>query len=304
MYIFFLRIIKFAWQNFWRNLGLSLITILVLVTTLISVDVVFLVRGITNTAVNLVQERIDMSLIFKPDAPDDKIQEIKSILEKNSFVTNLIYKDKKAVLEEFKAKHQNDEGIIAALGELGENPLGAVLVIHAQNTKDYEEIMKEVDVPEYNVLIESKTFDDHGPVIQKISSLTEKTEQIGIILGIILTIVAFLIIFNVIRLSIIMHGEEIGIMKLVGATNSFVRWPFLLEMIFISLVAWLINLGLVLSSTYFVDPYLAKFFEGSGFSLRNYFVGNFGWFFGAELIGLIVLSFVSAGLAMRKYLKV
>ncbi|MCX6779301.1 MAG: FtsX-like permease family protein, partial [Candidatus Magasanikbacteria bacterium] len=157
---------------------------------------------------------------------------------------------------------------------------------------------------EFNALIENKTFDDHGPVIQKIGLITSKTQQVGIILGLILTIVAFLIIFNVIRLSIIMHGEEIGIMKLVGATNSFVRWPFLVEMFFVSLLAWGINLGLIYGVIYFVDPYLFKFFEGSGFSLRNYFDQNFLIFFGAELVGLIVLSFVSASLAMRKYLKV
>ena len=93
-------------------------------------------------------------------------------------------------------------------------------------------------------------------------------------------------------------------MKLVGATNSFVRWPFLVEMFFVSLLAWIVNLGLVYGAIYFVDPYLAKFFEGSGFSLKSYFDQNFLIFFGGELVGLIVLSFVSAGLAMRKYLKV
>lgn len=304
MFIFLSRVLKLAWQNFWRNLGLSLITILILITTLISVDIVFLVRGITNTAVNLVEQRVDVSLIFKPSATEEKIGDIKEMLQKMPTVANLIYKDRETVLEEFKAKHKNDVGVISALTELDENPLGALLVIQARSTKDYEEIIKALDVAEFNELIEDKTFDDHGPVIQKISLITSKTQQVGIILGAILTIVAFLIIFNVIRLSIIMHGEEIGIMKLVGATNSFVRWPFLAEMFFVSLLAWAINLGLVYGAIYFVDPYLAKFFEGSGFSLRGYFDANFVKFFGLELLGLIVLSFISAGLAMRKYLKV
>ncbi|HPV70967.1 MAG TPA: permease-like cell division protein FtsX [Candidatus Magasanikbacteria bacterium] len=304
MFIFISRILKFAWQNFWRNLGLSLITILILVTTLISVDIVFLVRGITNTAVKLVEKRIDISLIFKPSAAEEKIQEIKKVLEQNPEVSSLTYKDKETVLNEFKTKHQGDEGVMSALAELDENPLGALLVVQAKNTNDYEAIIKSLDTTEFNDLIEEKTFDDHGPIIQKIGLITSKTQQVGIILGAILTIVAFLIIFNVIRLSIIMHGEEIGIMKLVGATNSFVRWPYLVEMFFISLLAWGINLALVYGAIYFVDPYLAKFFEGSGFALRSFFDQNFLIFFGSELVGLIVLSFVSAGLAMRRYLKV
>jgi len=303
MFIFFSRVLKFAWQNFWRNLGLSLITILILITTLVSVDTVYLVRGITETAVRLVEERIDISLNFKTNAPEEKIAEIQKTLQAEPKVKNIIFKNKEKVLEEFKIKHKNDKEVLDALEELGSNPLGAVLVIKARNAADYEEIIKTIDLPEFNSLIEEKTFDDHGPVIKKIGIFTNRVEQGGILLGLVLTIVAFLTIFNVIRLSIIMHGEEIGIMKLVGATNWFVRLPFLVEIFFLIVVAWLINLGIVYGAVSLLDPVLVKFFEGSGFSLRGYFVQNFALFFGAELLGLIFLGFVSSSLAMRKYLK-
>lgn len=303
MWIFISRVIKLAWQNFYRNIGLSLITILVLITTLISFDVILVVQGVMNSAISLVENRIDVSIIFKTDAPEDKIKDISDTLKNNPAVSTLIYKDRNQVLDEFKNKHSGDAGIISALGELNANPLGAVLVVRAKDTKDYEAIIKSIEIPEYNSIIEQKTFDDHGPVIQKINLITKKTQQIGLILSLILTIVAFLIIFNVIRLSIIMHGEEIEIMKLVGASNWFVRTPFLLEVVFLAFLAWSFNLAILYGAVYLADPYLVKFFEGSGFTLQGYLSQNFLLFMGGELAGLIILNLISSSLAMRKYLK-
>lgn len=304
MMVLFSRIFKLAWQNFYRNLGLSLITILVLITTLVSFDVILIVRGVMKAALSMVEQRIDVSVLFKAEAAESKIKEIRNTLEKISTVTSLVYKDRQTVLEEFKKNHEKNSEIISALGELEDNPLGAVIIVRAKNTGDYEAILKAIDIPEYNSLIEQKTFDDHGPVIKKINFLTGRIQQISFILSTILTIVAFLIIFNVIRLSIIMHGEEIGIMKLVGASNWFVRLPFLSEIIFLSFLAWLINLGLLYLSINLADPYLARFFEGSNFSLQGYLNQNFILFLGGELLGLIILSLISSSLAMRRYLKV
>jgi len=303
MWVFIFRVIKLAWQNFYRNIGLSLITILVLVTTLISFDVILIVRGVMSSAISLVENRIDVSIIFKTNAPEEKIRDINDTLKNNPAVASLRYKDRNQVLEEFKKIHSEDTGIISALSELSANPLGAVLVVRAKNTKDYEEILKSIEIPEYNAIIEQKTFDDHGPVIQKINLITQKTQQIGLILSLVLTIVAFLIIFNVIRLSIIMHGEEIEIMKLVGASNWFVRMPFLIEVIFLAVLSWIFNLGILYGAIYLADPYLVKFFEGSGFTLQGYLNDNFLLFMGGELLGLIILNLLSTSLAMRKYLK-
>ena len=200
--------------------------------------------------------------------------------------------------------HAGNAEILSALNEVDKNPLGAAIVIQAKNTKDYEQILQVINIPEYNEIIENKTFDDQGPIIQKIGFITSRAQQASLILGALLTIVAFLIIFNVIRLGIEGYGEEIGIMKLVGASNWFVRLPFLLNVIFYCILAWLVNLGALYVSLYFADPYLARFFAGADFTLIGYFNKNFLMFFGAELIGLIILGVLSASLAMRRHLRI
>lgn len=304
MFIFFQRVCVFACKNFLRNIGFSLITVLILVMTLVAFDVVLLVRGLTETAIKLVEGRVDVSLIFKPKAEESRVQEMRDLLSKMPSVAQVIYKTPEQVLAEFKERNKDDKDIMSALTEMNNNPLGGTLIVRAQNASDYTAILKTIDIPEYNAVIEKKTFDDNGPIIQRISAITGRTEQVSLAVGTILTIMAFLIIFNVIRLSIVSRGEEIGIMKLVGATNWFVRSPFLLEVTIYSVLAWLVNLGVIYGALRVTEPYFLRFFEGVDFSLIGYFNDNFLLFFGLELIGLVFLGILSAGLAMRRYLKI
>ncbi|MBI5731975.1 MAG: hypothetical protein HY982_01295, partial [Candidatus Magasanikbacteria bacterium] len=102
MLVFFSRVLKFAWQNFWRNLGFSLITILILVATLVCFDLVLLVRGVTGAAVRAVEEKVDISVLFKTSAPPAKIEELKNSLSKMPAVSSLVFKNREEVLEEFK----------------------------------------------------------------------------------------------------------------------------------------------------------------------------------------------------------
>lgn len=304
MLIFIRRVINFALKDFWRNLGLSLMTITVLVMTLVSFNMVLAVGALTQTALAAVQERVDISLLFKPEAPAEKIVEIRSTLEKMPAVALLTFKDKEKVLAEFKTKHANDKEILSALAELGGNPFGAALVVQAKSAKDYEDILKVINITEYNNLIEEKTFEDHAAIIKRIGFITSRIQQFASAISIILTMVAFLIIFNVIRVSIYTHGEEIGIMKLVGAGNWFVRTPYLLEGLIYSLLAVLISTLLLYFGLHFSNDYVKQFFAGTGFSLTGYFNKNFLLIFGGEFLALTVLSVLSASLAIRRYLKV
>ena len=105
-------------------------------------------------------------------------------------------------------------------------------------------------------------------------------------------------------MSIFIHREEIGIMKLVGASDRFVRAPFLLEMILLSLIAIVVMLLIVFPTVALLEPKFGFYFGGETIGLVNYFEQNGLMIFGFEFIGLVLLTLFSTGLAMRKYLKV
>lgn len=304
MTIFLRRVFSFANKSFWRNLGLSLTTILILVLTLISFNVVLSVNAMTKAALQLVEDRIDISLLFKIDAPIAKIDELRAALGKLPKVSSLIFKSRDEVLADFKTKHAQDSEILSALSELPDNPLGAILIVRAASSQDYEEILSAIDIPEYNNLIEQKTFEDHATIIKKIGAMTNRVQKGAVAISVLLLVIAFLIIFNVIKVAIYTHREEIGVMRLVGASNWFIRAPFLIEVILFNFLAVVLSAILLYAFLQFGDNYVKTFFAGSNFSLLGYFNGNFVRIFVGEFLALSILGVFSGSLAMRKYLKV
>lgn len=304
MFVILTRTFQFALKNFYRNLGLSLTTIFILMLTIVSVNTVFSVSALAQTALKVVESRVDISLLFKVDAQEDKIMALKKTLEGKREVAGVDYLTRDQVLEQFKEKHKNNPDIIASLGELKENPLGASLVVRAKTTKDYEKIFSSIDGSEFNIMIEKKTFDDHAAIIKRIGFLTSRTKQTAVAVSVILTVIAFLIIFNTIRVNVYTHREEVRVMKLVGAGNWFVRGPFWIETILYSLSAVVLTVIIWYIGLRFIDPYIAQFFSGTGFSLTSYFNANFWRVFGGEFLAVAFLNVVATSLALYKYLRV
>lgn len=298
------RSLKLALKNFWRNFGLSLITITILVMSLIAVNLVLIVNILTQTAISLVEERIDVSLLFKADADPKAIEEIKDTLSKTPVVKSLTLFTRDQVLDNFKAKHKDSKEILSALAELDQNPFGASIIVKAETSRDYEKILKVLDLPDYQKAIEKTTFDDHSAIIKNIGLITGRVKNIALAASIVLLFVSFFIIFNTIRVGIYTHREEIGIMKLVGATNWFVRSPFFIEVLLNCLLAVLVATGFLYLGLWFSEPYLNQFFASNGFSLINHFNRNWLIYFGGQFLALVLLSFLSAALAMRKFLRV
>ena len=117
-------------------------------------------------------------------------------------------------------------------------------------------------------------------------------------------LIASLIVFNTIRVAIYTHRQEIGVMKLVGATNWFIRSPFLLEAVVYGIIACVAGIAIVYPMLNFVQPYVNNFFLTTQFSLTGYFTDNFWAIFGLELLMIILINIISSSVAIRKYLKV
>jgi cell division transport system permease protein len=300
------RVIKFALQDFWRNIWLSFITILILVLALFSANLLIFFNALADTAVELVEEKIDVSIFFKPEALESKINEVKSSLVALPQVREVGYISKDEALQKFKERHKDEPKILEAIKEIGDNPLGPSLVIKAYKTEDYPVILEKLNDP--NVLpedlVQDKNFNDHELLIGKISNIKQKVGSGGLILSGLFSLIAILIVFNTIRVAIYTHREEIGTMRLVGATNWFIRVPFILESVLYAFLACLLTIVILYPLLGVLQPYLVNFFEGAGFDALNYFNDNFFKIFGWELLITIILSMISSSLAVGKYLKV
>lgn len=299
-----LRVFKFSSQDFWRNFWLSAATIVVLVLALVSINFLLVLNILTKTAVAQVQEKIDVSIYFKQSVPESEVGNVKSYLLSLPQVKNVEYISPDHALAEFQKKHENDPVILESLAEVGDNPLGATLVVTAYNTSDYDAIVKVFDDPQYADIIQDKNFDDHAAIVGKINSVSEKAEKTGLGVAGLFTVVAVLIGFNTVRMTIYTHREEIGIMKLVGAANWFVRAPYLASGVLYGIFSVLLAIVIIYPLLGFAEPYFAGFFGGTSFNLVGYFTDNFLQIFGWQFVGVVLLNTVTSSLAVGRYLKV
>lgn len=301
--ISFFRIFRFAFQDMVRNFSLSVMTVFILVLMLLSMNTIVVLRAMTAEATRIVKEQIDVSVFFSHTASTEQIQEIRSVVTNFPETIGVTFYTSEEVLEQFRAQYQDSPDVITSLDELEENPLGPTMVVKTREPQDYQKIIDALQVPEYESIIEAKTFGDTEVTIKRIEVITSQVERFSVALSSMFAIIAFLIIFNTIRVSIYTQRTEISIKKLVGATNWFVRGPYLVQAVFFTLLSIIIAGLVVAMAVVYLDPYVATVFE-KNYVLTNYFTSNILLLTIVQIVAVLLLTTVSSTLAMRKHLRV
>ncbi len=321
----FYRIIRTGFVNFWRNIWLSLAASSVMIVTLVILSSLMLLFVITNYSVTSIRERVDISAYFKVGVTESQVLRIKTELERNETIKDVVYISPADALKDFRDVHVDDENLLESLDELGDNPLPATLQIKANTLEDFPAIDSELRSEKYADVIDKVNFQDNRLVIERLNKILRFIIIFGVVLTIIFAMIAILVIFNTITLTIFNRREEVEIMRLVGATNSYIRGPFIVEATIYSLAATIITtiaLIPVLTNLPQIFEYIAPngidaaFFGNSGFatSLVNNYISNvissghvtlnIIIMMLGQLVVALALSITSTLLAMRKYLKV
>lgn len=300
----FTRVCKFAFQNFWRNIWLSLVTIFILFLTLFSITFSTSLNVVADKTIQAVKERVAVSVYFRQDAIEEDVRAVQEKLAAMPVVKDVQYISREEALNAFRDRTQNNPIIQETIDALGENPLGATLIVKAQNIDDYPQIVESLTVPEYENTIEDLDFEESQRVIERLSALSDRARVIGIIVSAVFSLVAILVLFNTIRITIYSYREEIGIMKLVGASNWFVRAPFVVESILYAVIASAFCLLVLVLLVGFSAPYLNSFFAGYNIDLVGYLQMHFVTVIGLQLFVAIVLAMLSSLFAVGRYLRV
>ncbi|MEK7557701.1 MAG: permease-like cell division protein FtsX [Patescibacteria group bacterium] len=299
----FFRVIKFSLQDVSRNIWLSLVTIIIIILALVSINLLLVVKVISSTAINAVKEKIDISLYLKSEAEESKILALKAKVSNLIQVEDVKYVPKQIALESFKQKHKDNPEILQALIELGKNPLSPSLVIKSKDVNQYDELIANLNKIDDDI-IESRNFDDRKVVLEKINSITNKVSEVGMFISIIFVFITLLVVYNAIRVTIYTHRTEIGIMKLVGASNWFIRAPYLVSSLAYTLIGISATVVIFYLFLSLLQPYLEAFFIGYNFNIITYFNSHFLLIFGSEFLVATLINFFASLVAVNKYSKV
>ena len=189
-----------------------------------------------------------------------------------------------------------------SLQELGINPFLPALNIKAWQISQYASVSNFLENDAFKNLIEKVDYHERQPVIEKLSALTDNISRAGIIFSVILAVIAVLVAFNTVRLAIFNLREEISIMRLVGASNWFIRGPFVIQGAISGLISAALSALIIGSSSYFLSPKIEMVIPG--FNLFAYFVSNILIIIALQFATGILLGIVSSTIAVRRHLEV
>ena len=295
------RIVQAGVFSFWRNIWLSSATIAVLVLSLSVATGILLLSVVAQAVVTELESKVDVSVYFKPDIEEQKITEVRKSLTEFPAVLEVRYTSKDDALEKFKERHAGNQAIEQALGELGDNPLEASLAIRAQDAASYEAVASFIE-NRFSQIIDNVNYRENAPIIEKLFAVTNALRVAGLILGAALFAIAGLIAHNTIRLAIFSMREEISLMRLVGASNWFIRGPFVVEGMLGGLIAGGATFFIFFGLVYLGAAPIAKFLPGV--DMLVYYKTHWYEIF-AFTAGLgILASTLSSYVAIRRYLKV
>jgi cell division transport system permease protein len=302
----FKRTAKAGFVGFWRNGFVSLASVLTMTVTLFAFGSTVFINALLEASIQEVESRVDINVYFSPDAKEEDIMGLKVKVEALPEVALPVeYVSKEDVLENFKKRHENDEVTLQSLDELETNPFGAILNIRAKEMTQYEGIARfftDAEEGDNSAKIQKINYYNNKQAIDALSRAVDGGRKVGAGITIALALLSILITFNTIRLSTYIARDEIAVMRLVGASNRFIREPFIIAGAMYGALAGIFVLGCFHPVTYWITSSIGDFF--GGLDIFAYYITHFGEIALLLIVSGIVLGSVSSFLAVRRYLRI
>lgn len=285
---------------------MSAATVLIMTVTLSIIGSLFFLSALLSFTLGTIKDKVDVSVYFVTSASEGDILSVKSQLEKLPQVANVTYTSAEDALAAFRDRHATDQLTLQALDELGGNPLDASLEVRAKDPAQYESIVSFLEASptlssDGNSIVDRINYAQNKEVIDRLSLAIQATRQIGFGVVFLFAIASVLIAFATVRLAIYVARDEIAVMRLVGASNTYVQGPFIVTGVITGITAAVIVLILLWPVTWYVGTKTITWF--GGFNLASYYAGHFVLILFILMASGIVLGAVASVFAIHRYLK-
>lgn len=295
---------KLGLIGFGRNGLVSVASVMAMTITLFVIGTVYLGGNFLNSALTEVKNKMDISVSFKTDAPEADILVLKKDLTFLPEVKQVTYSSREDELLAFRDRYKDNETIIQSLGEV-DNPFGARINIQAVEPVYFDKITRFINGRNSPTNGGANLIDQISykkDVVSKLSNLIDTSEKLGWAIALVLALLSIFAVFNTISLAIYTSREEISVMRLVGASNSYVKGPFVVEGMIAGVVASFLSLALLYPAVLWVRSVTANIY--GGVNLVSFYFGNFGKIFIILFVSGVVLGFLASYWATRRYAKI
>lgn len=247
-----------------------------------------------DNVVNSVQNKIEIKAFLKNDVTTIKQREIKREIEKISGVKEMKYESKEDALENYIKQLGENKDLAKGLDK--DNPLPASYIIKVEKPSDVAFVSKEI-----KLLDGIEKVNDGQEIVDQVIRITKFIKGSSMVLMIILGIIAVFLIENTIKLTVYARKKEIGIMKYIGATDWFIKWPFIIEGVLLGFIGGIVAIGLLYYGYGYVANFVSKDIVILSLVSGDSIIGKLIWQF--SLVGMFIGGTGSL-MSLRKFLVV
>ncbi len=296
------RIIIFAWKHLWRNAWLSFITITVMTISVMAINIIITADYLKRSAINYYGDKLVISVALRQNIEPAEVDRLVGDLKAQSTISSVGVLTPEENKEKVSKAFPKIKDVFSVLPT---NPLSYRINIQPKEIGDSETIINYLQADGRKELLgQTPELEDNRTAAVDFEKKTNLFNLVTSIIALLFLIFALLIVYNTVRISLYTQRDEVGIMKLVGATNWFIRAPFFIES-FVSTVVSVLLAGLLFYATLqILTPFMAEWIGEPTANLLNYFRNNMLLIGMMEFLGILLVQMVCVLLALRRYLRV
>jgi cell division transport system permease protein len=295
------RIIKMSVVSFWRNRWLSLATTLIIILTLIIISLFSFMALIVNKTATSLRERVDLVAYLKDSNSEEQIKALREIIESHPEVEGITYVSKKDALERWQSRYSSDENLKNAVTE-DDNPLPRSLEIKTTEVEQISVVAEFLQNEDYSPLISQLSYEKNKTLIDRLVSITSFLKKVGSGLSLLFIIISIFVVYNAIKITIFARSQELEIMRLVGATDSYVRLPFVFEGVMYGLLAAVVSSLVLIIAYIFLNLPLSNYLNNIGYDVDAFVRTSVFQVVGLQFLIALLLGIFCSFWATREHL--
>lgn len=298
------RVFKLGLTNLVRNFTLTIQATTMMAITLIIISIFILLNTFASITTDLIKQKIDLKVSFFDEVPEQEILDLQKQLERRPDVRKVEYISKSSALQIWQDRPIKEEVKMLVTAE--NNPLPRGLAIKAIDPNSISDIAAIFSQSKIQDKVSKVSTEDKEikRVIQKLLGITQFTNRIGSLITVFFVFISILVIINTIKLTIFTRKDEIEIMRLVGASDFFIKTPFYTEVLFYSVIATIIAITLTWLGFRFLNPLVVNFLETSQQYISSILAQRWVMLTVINLTVAIVISILSTAFSMRRHLNI
>lgn len=288
-----MKYLKTAWKNIRRSPYQALAAILIMTLTFLAVSFFAFILFGSSQIISYFESKPQVTAFFRNEAKQDEINSLENKLSATGIVSSIKFVSKQDALKIYKEQNKNDPLLLDLVTA---DVLPSSFEISTQKIEDLSSIS---DMLKKSSIVSDVIY--QKDVVSTLTSWTSAVRKIGVGLVVLLSLVSIFIMATIIGVKISHKRDDIEIMKLIGATGWYIRWPFIIEGVFYGLVGAFVGWFIASASLIYSTPFLESFLKGIPVLPVSYLA--LLYLLGFEALFAIFLGVLSSILAVFRYLK-